>query len=234
MMFKTIKLTFALLVLVCCQVAFADIVISPPGLNIGDQYRLVFVTSGTRDALSSDIAVYNSFVTAQANQNAVLSALNTTWTVIGSTATVDARDNTGTNFNTSVGVPIYNLQGQLNATSNADLWDGTLVSPIRFNQVGVEDFATVFTGTSTDGVKFDFFGLRYLGSPSASVGGTSSGTIASGWVSQFFLENDQQHSFYAMSSVLTVTAVPEPGSLILVAVCLCTGAWGRLRRKKNS
>jgi len=92
-MFKTIKLTFALLVLVCCQVAIADIVISPPGLNIGDQYRLVFVTSGTRNAQSSNIADYNSFVTAQANQNAVLSALNTTWTVIGSTATVDARDN---------------------------------------------------------------------------------------------------------------------------------------------
>ena len=233
-MFKTIKLTVALLVVVCCQGAVADIVISPPGLNIGDQYRLVFVTSGTRDALSSDIAVYNSFVTAQANQNAVLSALNTTWTVIGSTATVDARDNTGTNFETSVGVPIYNLQGQLNANNNADLWDGNLVNPIRFNQVGLEDFTTVFTGTDTNGVKSDSFGIFYLNGLNGSAGGLSSGTIAGAWVSQFLSENDQQRSFYAMSSVLTVTAVPEPSALILVGVCLCTGAWGRLRRKKNS
>ena len=34
----------------------------PTGLNIGDQYRLVFVTSTTRDAASTDISVYNTFV----------------------------------------------------------------------------------------------------------------------------------------------------------------------------
>jgi hypothetical protein len=36
----------------------------PSGLNPGDQYRLAFVTSSTRDALSTNIADYNNFVDA--------------------------------------------------------------------------------------------------------------------------------------------------------------------------
>lgn len=213
--------------------AFADIVIQPPGLNIGDQYRLVFVTSGTRNAQSSNIADYNSFVAAQANQNSALTALGTTWTVIGSTSTVDARDNTGTNPDNSVGVPIYNLQGQLNAANNSDLWDASLLNPIRFNQVGDELIGAVWTGTNNNGVKFDNFGIRYLGSDVASVLGLSDG-IAGGWISQALLENDQARSFYATSGVLTVTAVPEPSSLVLLGLGSCAWSWARLRRKKNS
>lgn len=187
------KSIFALLVLVSSPVAFADIVIQPPGLNIGDQYRLVFVTSGTRNAQSSNIADYNSFVTTQANQSAALTALGTTWTVIGSTSTVDARDNTGTNPDTSVGVPIYNLQGQLNAANNSDLWDGSLLNPIRFNQVGlVNDAPEVFTGSDSNGVK-SLSPQWYLGSDAASVIGRTD--TLNGWVSQAATENNQSFSF---------------------------------------
>ena len=63
----------------------------PPGLNPGDQYRLAFVTSTTRDATSGNIAVYNEFVTASATAQAELNALGTTWTAIASTGDVDAR-----------------------------------------------------------------------------------------------------------------------------------------------
>jgi hypothetical protein len=45
--------------------AQAALVVVPPGLNPGDQYRLVFVTAGTRNATSSDINDYNTFVTNQ-------------------------------------------------------------------------------------------------------------------------------------------------------------------------
>ncbi len=62
----------------------------------GDFYRLAFVTSTTRDAVPTDIADYNAFVTATAEAVPELLALGTTWSVIGSTASVDARDNTGT------------------------------------------------------------------------------------------------------------------------------------------
>ena len=86
----------------------------PTGLNPGDQYRLAFVTSTTRDATSSNIADYNAFVTAAANSVPQFVALGTTWHAIGSTAAVAARDNTNTNFTVNPsGQPIYNLKGTL-------------------------------------------------------------------------------------------------------------------------
>jgi hypothetical protein len=45
----------------------ADVVIhTPPGLSVGDTFRIVFVTDGTPSAISSSIAHYNSIVTAEA------------------------------------------------------------------------------------------------------------------------------------------------------------------------
>ena len=95
-------------VIVAPHGASAAIVTTPTDLSFGDQYRLAFVTSTTRDPTSSDIGVYNMFVTTAANTQADLVALGTTWTAIGSTFTTDARDNTGTNPS-STGVPIYRL-----------------------------------------------------------------------------------------------------------------------------
>ena len=39
---------------------------TPPGLNPGDPFRFVFVTAGTRDATSSNIADYDNFVNVEA------------------------------------------------------------------------------------------------------------------------------------------------------------------------
>jgi hypothetical protein len=69
--------------------AHADIILSPPGLNPGDHYRLFFVTSTTTTASSTDIADYSAFVTNVANTQAQLAALGIVWMAIGSTATVD-------------------------------------------------------------------------------------------------------------------------------------------------
>ncbi len=103
---------------------FAAIITLPTSLNLGDEYRLAFVTSGTRDATSSDIADYNTFVTNAANAVPALASLGTTWTAIGSTATVDARDNTNTVPSTvnggSVGVPIFLLNDTKLVDSNND------------------------------------------------------------------------------------------------------------------
>ena len=82
----------------------AAIVIPPPDLNPGDQYRLVFVTSDATTANSDDIATYNSFVNSQASTVSSTGFPTSGWAAIVSTTTVDARDNTGTNGVT--GVPI--------------------------------------------------------------------------------------------------------------------------------
>ena len=40
--------------------AVGDVITVATGLSVGDQYRLVFVTSTTHRALSEDISTYNS------------------------------------------------------------------------------------------------------------------------------------------------------------------------------
>jgi hypothetical protein len=122
----------ASLILFCATFAVAPLAASaapitvPSGLNPGDQYRLAFVTSTTRDATSPNIADYNAFVTTAANSVPELAALGTTWSAIASTVSVSARDNTGTNFFITAGVPIYTLADTILATDYLDLWDGTI------------------------------------------------------------------------------------------------------------
>jgi len=48
--------------------AFATPIVVPDSLAVGDQYRLTFLTTETRNALSSNIKDYNAFVTTQANE----------------------------------------------------------------------------------------------------------------------------------------------------------------------
>ena len=69
---RLIKKTAAAMLLSSAQAAP---IIVPTGLNPGDTYRLVFVTSTGRDGTSSNIADYNAFVTASANSQAALAAL---------------------------------------------------------------------------------------------------------------------------------------------------------------
>ena len=79
----------AALVLVAATGSLASPITVPTGLNPGDAYRLVFVTSTTLDATSSDIADYNAFVSGVANTVPELVALGTTWTAIGPSAGLD-------------------------------------------------------------------------------------------------------------------------------------------------
>lgn len=128
-----------------------------PGVPAGDQYRLAFVTSTNTAATTSNIAYYNAFVNNAANLEPALSSLGTTWTAIASTAMVAARDNTNTNP-TSVDVPIYNLAGQLIATSNADLWGGNLSASISYDEHGappLPGYTQVWTGTGSTGIPDD-------------------------------------------------------------------------------
>ncbi len=150
----------AALLLASARESIAGPITVPTGLNPGDQYRLAFLTSKVRDATSASIADYNAFVTAAANAVPELLALGTTWTAIASTVTVDARDNTNTNPNTAVGVPIYLLNDTLLVNDNADLWDGSIGVPLGVDETGsVPPFSLVWTGTGTDGRRFNPLGI---------------------------------------------------------------------------
>ena len=200
----------------------------PSGLSPGDQYRLAFVTSTTRDSLSADIADYNAFVTAAANSVPELLALGTTWTAIASTPAVDARDNTGTNPGASVGVPIYRLDDTLMAGGNADLWDGAIAAPLMIVETGAvgAPFQPVWTGTSTDGTGFGGFELGSGGSAFYGRSDQSSDfwiILPNGIASHGF-----SYPLYAVSDPLTV--VPEPGTSFLLGMGLAgLAAVGRRR-----
>lgn len=203
----------------------ADI-IAPDGLVAGDQYRIAFVTSGTRDATSSDINVYNDFVTSMAAAGSLTSLLpgSTTWSAIASTPTVNAIDNTGTSG--GGGVPIFLVDGAtIIANDYADLWDETIDSPISQDQDGALPLTQfVWTGTDDDGT--GLYGLpvtRPLGGGGASALGRLDLTNAA-WIRASVVSQDNLFRLYGLSSVQTVSsaAVPEPSSLILLAL---TGAW---------
>ena len=203
----------------------------PTGLNPGDQYRLVFVTSTTRNAESSNIEDYNTFVTGAANSVPELAAVGPVWKVLGSTFEMDARDNTNTNFMNpgNVGVPIYTVGDTLLAVNNGDLWDGSIANMLAFTEHG--NFLSTFawTGTAPDGTAafVEFFPPAFLGGgPGVMRGVTTSTTLD--WVTAGGAGVSSSHSLYAMSGVLTV--VPEPSTIVLMTLAAAGLAVSLARR----
>ena len=204
--------------------AQAALVVVPPGLNPGDQYRLVFVTAGTRNATSSDINDYNTFVTNQVTGSALATQLTTagfnpntiTWKAIGSTSATSAKVNTGTD-GTQPDVPIYLIDGNRVANNNADLWDGSIQTNINRTQIDTSKNASVWTGTQAGGSTGSPLGNAIGFPPTANMGATI--YTDSRWINEItILSVSQSLSLYGMSSVLTVpsaaVSVPEPSSLL--------------------
>ena len=110
-----------------CYVVPADWGLIPTGLGAGAEFRLIFISSGTRNATPTDIADYNTFVqTAAASGHADIQQYSSTFRVVGSTADVDARDNTATTYTADdKGVPIYWLGGAKVADEYEDFYDET-------------------------------------------------------------------------------------------------------------
>ena len=99
----------------------------PAGLSTGDQFRLLFTSSTSRNATSSDIEDYNTFVQGRAAVgHDDIRAYSAGFRVVGCTQAVDARDNTFTNHNSTYrGVPIYWVTGNKVADDYQDFYDST-------------------------------------------------------------------------------------------------------------
>ena len=101
--------------------------LKPSGLGVGDDFRLIFLSSTKRDASSSGIGTYNTWIKARAAAgHADIQAYSDGFTVVGCTAAKDARDNTATTFTSSdKGIPIYWLDGNKVADEYEDFYDGS-------------------------------------------------------------------------------------------------------------
>jgi hypothetical protein len=186
-------------------IGYAQITTAPPDLNPGDPYRLVFITRDLTTALSADITSYDDFVTTQAESSTDLFNLGTSWRVIGSTASIAARDHTGTNTaNLPIGdsgVPIYRLDGLIIANDYDDLWDGSIQNPLRITQDGAtqSECRGAWTGTSANGTSV----------PNDELGAINQGVVdgAPGATTQYWIQTApyaaaELQCLYAISDVL--------------------------------
>ena len=200
--------------------------------------------------MSANIADYNAFVTGLANSQPLLAALGTSWTVIASTTAVDARDNSGTNPHivagvpTTLGAPIYRLDGLRVADNNFDLWNGDYpqhpiavtelggLTPIssQTSPAGGFDRPWVWSGTTTDGTR-TVGGVNLGGGPfvAAALASDTFFFHPNEWIGLALSGITDQHAFYAISGLLTVSSVPVPAAIWLLGSALGGLAFARRR-----
>ena len=144
----------------------SDSALKPQGVGTNVAFRLLFVSSTKRNATSTNIAHYNSFVQGRAAAgHSAIQNHSTGFRVLGSTQTVNARANTCTRSSDS-DAAVYWLNGAQIADDYAGLYDGSWESSADRLENGNEHTGTdaeriVWTGKNDNGTT-----AKYLGYPS--------------------------------------------------------------------
>jgi hypothetical protein len=196
--------------------AMAEVIL--PSLAAGSSYQLVFTTWSSRNAFSSSIADYNSFVRSQAALNSDLPS--TTWWAVASTG-LAAQSNARVYPN----IPIYNTAGELVAANGIEFYSSTHLASMAFNQFGTPRVASVWTGISANGNP-----ANYLDAVRPATTYGASARLDQGWAaaSESF-NNLEERALYGLSEPLV--AVPEPSTYVMALWGSTCAAWGLLRRR---
>jgi hypothetical protein len=164
-------------------------------------------------------------------------AANIDYNAIGSTSTVDARDNTNTNPNLGVGEPILLVDGDRVANDYNDLWDGDIDNPINIDSSNGPENDVILTGTRSNGRRDlnNFLGDSNVlaGSSDPSLGGSGVG-----WVEFIDVVSGSVTHFYGMSEPLTrannqPTAVPFHTDTLPGLIAMGGLIFWRYRRQKR-
>jgi hypothetical protein len=197
----------------------------PPNLSPGSQYQLLFITAGTHDATSSDLAIYDDFVAAQADLNSSLSSR--TWhTVLVASAGGTNRFNDNA---PATGVPVYNTDGLLLVAGGqpGDLYNAsTFLNDPSFDQFG---------NRSLVGHELTHVVQQQGGKPQAFSVPTPTGPpYSTPWGPGVASDPSDSYRLFALSDPITVPT-PEPATLVLlVSAFLVLSGIRILRRRRQS
>ena len=190
----------------------------PSGLQEGDQFRLLFISSSSRNASPTSIDTYNAWIqNLAAAGHTDIQGYSSTFNVVGSTADVDARDNTGTTYTSGSsykGVPIYWLNGNKVADDYEDFYDGGWDEEASMRtQAGTSRAApqTLWTGSGHNGTKARTGNnnSRALGNSDVATGrpnDSNSGLGPLGTDQAWSSEKGVSKPFYGLSGLFRVVA----------------------------
>lgn len=191
--------------------------------KLGDTYRVMFVTSELKDALSPNIENYNNFVSQLAASSAIPLIKDASWKALGSTSNINARDNTKTNpqINGKGCLIVLSDGSTILAQNNQDLWDSNLLNPINKDENGnslpANANMNVFTGSSKDGTKSPFgqvLGNNTLSEPGHTFIQTGSASAKDKrWIYQFRFDDFSKQRFFALSAPIIISNQNSPTPL---------------------
>ena len=180
----------------------------PSVLGVNDTFHLVFVTSTSR-ASNVGMADYNKHVNDAAGYDGSLFKVKDwTWFAIASISTKNAKDNA------VVTAPVYIWDDSGTsykvADDAADMWNGSIDSPINLSEKGLSLSSSVMTGSDAAGV------VKNGGLNSWYVQYGNSDSINSTWIDDGNAGKVLTLPLYALSEELQV--IPEPASAVLLLI----------------
>ena len=202
--------------------------LTPGEINIGEEFRVMFVTSTTTEANSDDIAVYNNFVqTRAASGHSEIRQFASGFRVIGSTSAVEALDNTSSTYTAAdKGAPIYWVNAGRIATDYEDFYDGSWATGDGpRNERGALPVGTgkirVNTGTNNNGTRH----IDHLGRS----GNVRVGALRSPGLSPLSETSTtrEARTMYALSPVLRLMPIAMPISASIVSTPQQAKGYGR-------
>jgi hypothetical protein len=211
------------------QAAIVDLD-TPAGVGAGEQFRFIFMSSGTTQATSGDASTYNAFVDGLGDAALTFNGTSVDWFALVSTT--GGQSATDIIPNNTDDIPIYLVTGALVALTGADLWDGSIATAINVTELFTSAPSLVWTGSQGSGIPL---GLGQLGQSNPGTG--SSSFTDTFWMNNGNASNGFGLRVYAVSEILTAPlsspAVPEPTSLAMLAMAGVGMLGGRsLRRRK--
>ena len=197
--------------------------LTPAGLGIGDQFRLLFLSSTKRSGGNTNINTFNDFITGRAAVgHADIQAYSGQFRVVGCTESKNATANTNTR-STDLDAPIYWLGGNKVADNYADFYDGSWDDEANdLNESGTDAHDTSvtsgqpLTGCDHDGTEYldSSNNSKALGKTASAVGrpndtGSNNGPISSDTAITAIFDRP----FYGLSPVFQVA----PKSVVTIS-----------------